>query len=146
MSDYILFTRGDTWWSDIICSVLDEPVSHVAVLRDNIVYHSDLLGVRKELYEEFAERQSSIISVGVGRIDNLEERYSQYRHYSYDVLAMLFIGLSFIVRRFLPVPLPKANLWEVTGMFICTEWVTKVLGKVDSMITPWGLYKKLTEN
>lgn len=144
--DYILFTKGNHWWSDVICSVLAEPVSHVSVLRGDTVYHSDLLGVRHEPLSKFLERQEKVIYVSVGRIGNLEYKYAKYSHYQYDILSMLFIGLSFLTRRFLGIPLPKSNLWNITGMYICTEWVTSVLGKVDSMITPWGLYKKLTEN
>lgn len=144
--DCILFTKGNHWWSDTICAVLGEPVSHVSVLRDNIVYHSDLFGVRRELLDEFLERQSRVVYVPVDEIPGLEDKYCKYKHYNYDILAMLFIGVSFLLRRFLRIPLAKNNLWNISGMFICTEWVTKVLGKDNSMITPWGLYKLITEN
>ena len=61
------------------------------------------------------------------------------RHALYDFGAMFYLGL----RCLLPW-LPKKNLWQCTGMDMCTEWATDILdGEPDSMITPYQLYQKL---
>ena len=143
--DTILFTKGKTWWSNLICEILQEPLSHVAVLRNGSVYHSDLLGVRKESEAVYMARQEKVIKVDVKYITDLEEKYEEHKHSWYDFGGMLFLGLSFLARRYLKIPLPKSNLWQASGMFICTEWVTKTLGKVNSLITPWGLYKQTSK-
>jgi hypothetical protein len=74
---------------------------------------------------------------------NIEEKCKKYDKSWYDMGAGFFIGLSFLARRYLKIPLPKVNLWQSSGMFICTEWATESIGEVDSMITPYGLYLKL---
>lgn len=140
----LLFTRGRSTWSDTICEVLQEPVSHVSVFHKGWVYHSDLLGVRREKFADFRKRQKVIIMLDIDPIQDIEAKYEQYRRSWYDVGAGLFIGLSFLARRYLRIPLPKSNLWQSSGMFICTEWATISTSEVDSMITPHGLYRKLS--
>jgi len=64
-----------------------------------------------------------------------------YEGSMYDYGAFLYIGLKCL----LPF-LPKINLWQTTGMFLCTEWVQEVLGReIDSMITPYKLYELLSQ-
>jgi hypothetical protein len=71
----------------------------------------------------------------------------KYEFSVYDLPAMLFLGLSLLVRRYLKLPLPKSNLWQSTGMFLCTEWVSVFLSQEEnSMLTPWKLREKLLES
>lgn len=143
---YILFTRGNNWYSDLLCGILQEPVSHVSIYQDRYVYHSDLLGVRQEPYKTFSKRQKLELRVKVDRIDELEAKYEVHKNSLYDVGAAVFIGLAFLARRYLRMPMPKSNLWQTTGMFMCTEWTTEVeYDAEDSMITPYGLYRKLRD-
>lgn len=59
----------------------------------------------------------------------------------YDFGALFYLAL-----RVLFPWLPKKNLWQTSGMFLCTEWVTEVLeGEEDSMITPYKLFLRLKE-
>ena len=139
----VLFTKGHSAWSKLICSVLDEPYSHVSVCQDGFVYHSDLLGVRREPFNSFAKRQSTIVPVEIADIPDITDKYAKYDKSWYDVGAGLFIGFSFLARKYLRIPLPKSNLWQSNGTFICTEWSTEALGEVDSMITPYGLFLQL---
>jgi hypothetical protein len=66
---------------------------------------------------------------------------------SYDYTGLLYLGLRYYAKRYLGVSLPKVNLWQISGMFTCTEFVTKVLsGKEDSLITPYQLFLLLGGN
>jgi hypothetical protein len=91
--------------------------------------------------EPFESFNSSIIE-SVELPDNLEKVINLLAKYDgnfYDFGALFYLGL----RSLFPF-LPKANLWQTTGMFLCTEWITEVVdGKENSMITPHQLYLKL---
>jgi len=149
----ILFTRGESVFSKLICDITQESVSHVAIRTGSLVIHSNLRGVNIESFKSFSEN-----CVIVKRLINPEIRYndefevlinraSKREHSMYDIGAILFIGLSLLLRRFFKMKLPKSNLWNTTGMFICTELVTDIIDeKADSMITPYGLYEKMVAN
>lgn len=72
----------------------------------------------------------------------LDENYGK----PYDYLSLLFLGIRYTLLKILPSKfVPKRNLWQLSGMFMCTELVTEVITKErDSMITPYKLYLKLT--
>jgi len=143
---WIVASKGSSWWSRLICWTLgNEPVSHISILHTPYVYHSDLLGVRRERRANYFARQVTTHVLRVPEFVDIELKYREHQHSWYDIGACLFLGLSFLARRYMKVPLPKSNLWQTTGMFMCTEWVTEGLGEVDSMITPWQLFKKLEE-
>ena len=77
----------------------------------------------------------------MGRLGRLLEKYE---FSLYDFGALFFLGFSFAARKYLKLPLPKSNLWQATGMFLCTEWGSEFIeGEQDSMITPYKLYQKL---
>lgn len=143
----IIFTRNNTIVSRAIREVTREPVSHVAlVLYGKYVVHSNFLGTRIESLEKF-NRHSAIYEyidvppehVCMGRV---LEALSTGR--GYDFPGMFYLGIRTLTPRWLRDTLPKANLWNVSGLFICTELVTYILsGKPDSMITPHQLYLQL---
>jgi hypothetical protein len=65
-------------------------------------------------------------------------------HQGYDYPALIHLGIRYYLKAKLGIPIPKVNLWQISGMWTCTEFASKViLGEVDSMITPWQLYIKL---
>ena len=147
----ILFTRGQSLLSKAIRSATKEPVSHCALQFSfgelDLVIHSNLLGVQMELVETFLRTCEVVYA-----IENSEESLKSKmlalleirEHKLYDFGALLFVGMRLWLRAKLKIPLPKANLWQSSGMFMCTEWVSEfVNGEVDSMITPYGLYLKL---
>lgn len=140
----ILYTSGSGIVSKLIRSVLREPVSHVAIEYKGFVVHATFWGLRVESYAKFLEKRKIEFQTRIeNRPKSLFAKLAEFEGASYDVGAFLWLGLYFFLRR-LGLPLPKKNLWQDSGMFLCTEWVTKFINeKQDSMITPYGLYKKL---
>lgn len=136
----ILFTRNDRWGSKLIRAVTGETVSHVAIRISRFVIHSRLIdgGVTIDFYREFMRNNTVVYTIpweiSIKQIDR-----DRYAGKSYDFGAFLYLGL----RKLFPF-LPKANLWQSTGMYMCTEFVTDVLGGTeDSLVTPGQLYEKL---
>ena len=144
----ILFTTGRTWLSRTICDVLDEPVSHVAVLCGDTVFHSNLLGARLETERDFMKSHSVVARYTVpDAAQRILDVAARRRRAAYDFGALLFLGVTFAVRRYLKIPMPRQNLWQTTGMFICTELVTEVIdGSEDSLCTPYGLLRRLVRS
>lgn len=135
----ILFTRGNNPASWIICKVTGEPVSHCAVQWNQWVIQANFLGVHIELLSTFQKSSQIIDSIEVPEDSTrLMDSLAQSEGAWYDFLGMFYLGLKCI----LPW-LPKKNLWHTSGMFMCTGWVTDVLGDEDDMITPYQLYTKL---
>lgn len=146
MITQLLFTKSTHWISDLICEVLREPISHVSIRVGNTVYQSNMRGVHRLPYAEFMAQQESCIKITVQNIPNIEETFDKYQNSWYDIGAFFFLGFSFLIRRYLGIPLPKSNLWQATGMFLCTEWVAEVLDREeDAMLTPYQLYQELRD-
>jgi hypothetical protein len=139
----ILFTRSNKIASRLIRLVTGEPVSHCAIEIGTLVIHSNFLGVVSEDKEDF------LASVDVGGAVELPDDYQKMFEVAcrgfnkkYDFGAMLYLAA-----RALCPWLPKKNLWQCSGMYLCTEWVTHVIdGEEDSMITPFRLYERLSTN
>ena len=140
----ILFTRSKYPLSKLICHLTEEPVSHCSIYdeENDWVYHSSFKGVERLSFEEFMTSQVYIISLSVADIPDLEEHFDKHKNSWYDVFGLLFLGLRYLIPG-----LPKVNLWQITGMYLCTEWVTHLLyGIEDSLITPYKLFKELEEH
>lgn len=137
----ILFTRNSMPLSRLIRYVTGEPVSHCALLWDGLVVtHMTLEGFRVTAYGSFADGQEIIYRVPVEQTMLTGDFFKKYGRARYDYGALLYLGL----RAVLPF-LPKANLWQTTGMFLCTEFVTQSLyGEEDSLITPYKLYERIS--
>lgn len=136
----ILFTRSELLLSKAIRAVTKEPVSHCAIECAGWVIHSNMYGVHVELPQTFEKRSEIVYSVDIpfdiSRVMNVLAKNEQK---PWDFGAALYMGLRYL----LPF-LPKKNLWQSSSMYLCTEWVTEVLGGVpDSLITPYQLYLKL---
>lgn len=138
----ILFTKSNSLMSRIIRAVTKEPVSHCAIEDGGFVIHSNLLGVHIESLEHFSKKCEIGYSVEASiTIVQVRNSLAKYEGSGYDIGGLLYLGLRLV----LPC-LPKKNLWQSSGMFLCTEWVTEVLdGTADSLITPYGLYQRLIE-
>jgi hypothetical protein len=157
----LLFVKGHTAFSKLIMGVTKESVSHVAMEFQvgpwALVIHSNLLGLHIELAANFRKNctivkelehipfgireQDSFASMDLIKVKSLLE---QYEFTMYDWGGLVFLGLVLFARAKLGIPLPKSNLWQSTGMFLCSEWVTKYLdGQENSMITPEKLYYSL---
>lgn len=106
--------------------------------------HSNLLGVHIDPLAKFLKSSKVVFSIELpADPDKMIRLIKSERHKSYDFGGLLYCGL-----RLMFPALPKKNLWQTTGMYMCTEWVQEALGveKIDSMITPYGLYLQLSRN
>lgn len=141
----ILWTKNKLPLSHLICAVTKEPVSHVVVCQHGQVMHASITGV-KTIPEEVFRKKNTIVFELEGQVPDswFSEQVLRWVNKPYDLGAMFFLGISLLLRRYLKLPLPKSNLWQSSGMFLCTEWASLVTEeKADSMITPFGLYKRL---
>lgn len=141
----VVFTVGKSLLSRAIQHVLDEPVSHVAIISGDAVVHSNLLGVHVTDLARFHKHATVLFRVNVPENhQKLLSALAKADRSMYDFGALLFLALAFLARRYLHIPLPKMNLWQATGMYLCTELVTEVIdGEANSLITPYGLFKRL---
>ena len=141
----IIFANGTSVISDIIRWCTDEPISHVALLLDDKwVVHSNLRGVNLEHIDHFKKSYSiySITPPVTPTIDVDKELVNSSFKY-YDIFAIMWLGLRYVLKKATGLKIPKVNLWQVTGLFLCTEWVSFIMqGKEDSTITPFQLYTK----
>ncbi len=143
----ILFTKSDLVLSRMIRHISEEPVSHCAIAHDWWVAHSSVFGVEIMPREEFEKKYTIVYSVP--RNDISEERVvevlSKTSKSMYDYGCLLYLGVRWTAKKYLGIPLPKVNLWASSGMYMCTEWLTAIDSKKeDSMITPYKLYLKMT--
>lgn len=141
----LLWTASDSMLSKAIRGVTGEDCSHVAIQDGNWIIHSNLRGVNVDYAPAFLEHarvQHSIEVPGTLLYPSLTDK----AHSWYDIGALLFSGLALLARHYFRIPLPKSNLWQSSGMYMCTEWVQYVLNlPIDSMITPHGLFLQLEE-
>jgi hypothetical protein len=146
----ILFTTSDRLLSRLIRSLTNSKISHVAVRHGAYVIHSTTMGPEIISYQAFCKKARVIDEVPVyydGTVAQLHAAISKYDDRMYDYLGLLYLGIRYIGRKWLGLPLPKANLWQVSGMFTCTEFVTVILwGRPNSLITPEQLHFVLTHS
>lgn len=136
----ILFTTSNTLLSRAIRRQSGEPVSHCAIEFGGWVIHSNLRGVNVEPLAVFASHSQIVYSVEIPfDLDRFMGTLSQCWGTGYDFGALLYLG----ARTVLPF-LPKRNLWQCNGMFLCVEFITEILyGREESTMTPYQLYERL---
>lgn len=136
----ILFTKR----SKLIYWALREPVTHVAIRYCDWVIHSNSKGVRIEHYSEFCKVNPIIFRVEVELdFNEVMNVYINRQDTKYDFLGATYLGLRSIFSR-VGIKLPKANLWNITGMDFCSELVADMLEMRDSStLTPYQLYLKI---
>jgi hypothetical protein len=143
---FILFTTSKYPTSWLIRKITGEDCSHCAIQIGKQVIHCNFLGVQKEKYEDFIKKNQvkhSMFYAGT-MVENLtaDGFFDRYKSAKYDFFALIYLGLRYL----LPF-MPKVNLWQTTGMFMCTEFITEVLeGKENSLLTPHQLYIRLKNN
>lgn len=136
----IIFTKNNTVLSRLIRYLTKEPVSHCAIRDTDYIIHSNLLGINISRLEDFHSEVLYSVEIPYDP-EKLATSVEKYEGRMYDFGALLYLGLRCIFKG-----LPKQNLWQCSGMFLCTEWVTQVLdGKEVSDITPYQLYLELKE-
>jgi hypothetical protein len=143
----ILFTRGDNPLSSLICKLTKEDVSHCALQYGEWVLHANFYGVHWEAYAHFSKACEVVHTVEVAddlpRLVGLAAQYAGRARY--DFMGLAYLGLRMALR-LIGLHLPKKNLWQMSGMFLCTEWVSLYANlEADSEITPFKLYERLSE-
>jgi len=138
----LLFTASNMPGSWLIRNVTKEPLSHVGIQIGDAIIHSTILkGVTVDSYNQFMCNKTIVWSIPLNVPKDHLYEIPNTLGAKYDILGLLYLGLRYLI----PI-LPKKNLWQMTGMFMCTEFVTDVINeKEDSMITPYGLYTKLKD-
>lgn len=140
----LLGTRSNLYGSRLIRSVTGENISHVALdMGCGFTIHSNFFrGVHTQSTSTFRENNEIIydIPVSVPREDVLI-RYSNIEFQRYDKSLALMLGL----RNLFPSIIPKQDLWNCTGMFICTELIHTLLPSTEKLMTPEKLVLSLQQ-
>lgn len=141
----ILFTRSNSLGSRFIRRITGEEVSHCAIVINGMVFHSTFSGITLEFLESFLDRNTVVYALlettTEGQVDNILNLVRQDS--AYDFGAFFYLGL----RALFPKLLPKQNLWQTTGMFLCTELITMLTDmEENSILTPGQLYGQLLNN
>lgn len=139
----VLVTYGQNPLSWLIRKLTKEPASHIAIRWDDWVLHSNLKGVQWTPYSEFKATVLDEIPIPEELPRLLAFSARHVDHGRYDFGGLLYCGLRLSLRH-IGIRLPKKNLWQMTGMFACTELVSEYqYGVEDANITPTKLGEKL---
>lgn len=148
----VLFTKSNKIGSRLIRAVTGEDISHCAitVLEDTHVLHSSTSGVTLLPIEEFISTNDVVRQIELPSLMTSEEDeiyndiniINKYLGKPYDYMAFIYLGIRLSLR-FLGISTPKVNLFNISGMFICTELVDEVvdIGEYNKeLLTPGQLY------
>lgn len=151
----IIFTKGNSILSKLICWGLNEPVSHVAfVFDDKIVFHSNLLGLHIEWFNTFKKKCQIIFEIDYNTdLENEEDIYQEVISIndgkSYDFAAFFYFIWRGFLYKFFNKPIPIVNKWNNEHQDLCVEvirYFNKQLPIKDlSIISPYKLYLILKE-
>lgn len=140
----ILFTRGSNPVSKAIVYLTNEPMSHVAIEMDDYVIHCALLGTQLVTKKHFCDTHEVVATIPMTKCSLRKILAMLEADSAYDYPGLLYLGLRYVLKRIFGWSIPKVNLWAISGIYTCTEFVTKVISPTeDSMITPYQLYLKL---
>lgn len=141
----ILFTTSEKRLAKLIRWATGEDCSHCALEWDGVIVHSNWKGVNVQHKTEFLKENRIVHEVEIKEdLDKFTNAIVNNDGSLYDVGALLFLGIVLLSRKVINSSWPKMNLWQSTGMYLCTELVSQYLyGEADSMITPYKLYLKV---
>lgn len=142
----LLFTTSDKPMAKLIRWATGEDCSHTAIQWDDLVVHSNIKGVNIMYLSDFLKENRIIHTLPlVENKDKLTDLIVRSNTSLYDIGALLFLGVVLFCRKALNITKwPKMNLWQSSGMYLCTEFVTEYTdGKTDSLITPYKLFKRM---
>lgn len=151
----ILFTsRPSMPVSKLILELTGESVSHTVIRNGDFIYQSSFAGVEQVQAEDFLSKYTvgctirpSDDRLNEDLVERLIERVVALKGALYDFPGLLYLGLRYSLFSAFKCKLPKKNLWQLSGMYLCTEFVEDIIDiKSDSMITPHKLYLKLKES
>lgn len=153
----VIFAKGRSWTADVIASVCDTDVSHVALMTDvaknlSLVFHSTSAGVEICSYSKFKRlyivRRSYEIpcNSAYGSNYHLRKLFEKYEGCKYDYFAFAYLGLYLCLKK-LGIKLPAENRWQNRNHFICTEFASMaIMGHIDSMYTLKSLEEHIKEH
>lgn len=126
-------------------------MSHIALDFGEFIVHSNLRGLHLTWAKTFRKHTQVVFELERVRceqtlldMERLDALLEKHEFSLYDFGALLFLGISFAASKYLKLPLPKRNLWQSSGLYMCTEWGTDMaVGKADSIVTPYKLYLNL---
>jgi hypothetical protein len=142
----ILFVRGNSLVSRAIIFLTQEPISHVAIKYGDQVFHTNFIGSHILSYSDFCKKYATIYTVNYAiDVELLDQKIATHKNKPYDFLALAYLGIRYAAKKYLKIPLPKVNLWAISGMYNCVELVSELAyNKEDSLLTPYRLYLKLS--
>lgn len=139
----VLFTKSAKIGSLIIRDLTGEDCSHCALFEPDtgMVIHASFTGIAELPIEEFLRDHEIVHHLELPSIEVEDLHFPLGR--GYDFFGLIYLGLRFSLKK-IGIEIPKANLFNVSGLYLCTEFVSlEILGKADSDITPGQLYLKL---
>jgi hypothetical protein len=143
----LVFTSSSSIVSKAIMFLTGERASHVALELEEAVIHSSLYGPEVITKDQFYSKRTLVYALNLPTsLDSTKAivHIAKYDKRLYDYRGLLYLGVRYATKKYLGISLPKVNLWQITGMYTCTEFVSElVLGYEDSLITPYKLYLKL---
>jgi hypothetical protein len=140
----VIFCKGKSWTADVIASIDDTDVSHVAfsswrLLDRNLIFHSTSKGVNITTKKTFLKHYDIKRIYEIPVNDDFTESFilwkmiEKYEGAPYDYLALIYLGL-FLLGKKLGIRLPAVNRWQNKNHYICTEFATlAIMGHTDSM-------------
>lgn len=143
-----LFTTEDHGIAPLIKWATGEDCSHCALQWDDLIIHSNWKGVNITTLQEFLKENTIVHSVDLPEDhDKIVNAITSNIGHLYDTGALLFCGIVLFCRKALGMKnWPKVNLWQSSGMYLCTEFVSQyVYGEADSLITPYKLYERMSQ-
>ena len=137
----VIFRKSDKLGSRLIRWGTQESWSHVGVIFDSRVYHSDSKGCHFSTLEEFShDAETFFLPREIS--DEQKARAYEALGQKYDWPALVWFAVLFLLRRIL-IRLPEYTInpkWKV-----CSEYATWILwGKVETH-TPGEILSRLLE-
>ena len=144
-------TTRDEFFSSLIRDVLSEPASHLVIELDcGMILHSNVKGTHATSRGRFLKTNRIVTSVKPKKAVQdflVVSKFSNFEGRGYDYFALIYTGCVYLLRKYLSCPIPKVNLWQDSGMDMCTEFVQKIISReTDSMITPSKYLAKLVSS
>lgn len=116
----------------------------MAIELEDYVIHSTLTGTAIITKKHFLDSHTIVAKLPMDKCRLRSILAMLEEDSTYDFPGLLYLGLRYLLKRVFGWSIPKVNLWSLSGIYTCTEFVTKVISSSeDSMVTPYQLYLKL---
>lgn len=120
----ILCVKSQAPLSRLICWGLQEGSSHLALAFAGHVIHSSIRGIEIETEADFFAGYEVVRELDAGL--TVEEStwvqlhlMANYAWKHYDYRALAYFAYRAALRRFLGIPLPNRNTWQVEDAYLC---------------------------